>query len=63
VHGGAVRVALAVGALLLAALAAGLTGRTRHQRVSLCAVCCLHQRQYFFSSTRSGVFRFDLFDW
>jgi hypothetical protein len=29
-------------------------------RVSLCRVCEPHQRQYFFVSKRSGVFRFDL---
>jgi uncharacterized membrane protein YiaA len=28
-------------------------------RVSLWSVCELHQRQYFFASKRSGVFRFD----
>jgi len=27
--------------------------------VSLCSVGLLHQRQYFFASQRSGVFRFD----
>jgi len=27
--------------------------------VSRCAVCLPHQRQYFFASKRSGVFRFD----
>ena len=26
-------------------------------------VCLPHQRQYFFTSNRSGVFRFDLFVW
>ena len=32
-------------------------------RVSRCGVCRPHQRQYFLNSTRSGVFRFDLFVW
>ena len=31
-------------------------------RVSRCGVCWPHQRQYFLSSTRSGVFRFDFID-
>jgi hypothetical protein len=31
--------------------------------VSLCGVWRPHQRQYFFSSTRSGVFRFDFVVW
>jgi hypothetical protein len=51
---------------------AGALGATRpplrtrlpsHYRVSRCAVWPPHQRQYFFSSTRSGVFRFDLLVW
>jgi hypothetical protein len=38
-------------------------GLCHGQRVSLCAVCLPHQRQYLRSSTRSGVFRFDFVDW
>src|SRR5918994_6631982 len=50
---------LAAGALaLVATLPAGLAG---HYLVSRCTVCWPHQRQYFLNSTRSGVFRFDLF--
>src|SRR5436190_15978279 len=33
-----------------------------HYRVSRCGVWRLHQRQYFLSSTRSGVLRFDFID-
>ncbi len=31
-------------------------GYSQGQRVSRCAVCVRHQRQYFFSSNRSRVF-------
>ena len=31
--------------------------------VSRCRVWLPHQRQYFFASKRSGVFRFDFCDW
>lgn len=54
--------ALALGLLLLllpvaAALLAGVPGHS--YLVSRCTVCLPHQRQYFFASKRSGVFRFD----
>jgi hypothetical protein len=45
---------LEAGALAASALRAG-----HAYRVSLCTVCDPHQRQYFFASKRSGVFRFD----
>jgi hypothetical protein len=45
------------------ALAPSLPGVLSHYRVSRCAVWRPHQRQYFFSSTRSGVFRFDFELW
>jgi hypothetical protein len=32
-------------------------------RVSRCRVWEPHQRQYFFASNRSGVFRFDFWVW
>jgi hypothetical protein len=51
-----------LGLLLLlpvpAALLAGASGHLTYL-VSRCAVCLPHQRQYFFASKRSGVFRFD----
>ena len=49
----------------LASLAPRAPLRSRlagHYRVSRCTVCRPHQRQYFLSSTRSGVFRFDFID-
>jgi len=49
------------GGTLFAARSALRACLTSHKRVSRCAVCWPHQRQYFFSSTRSGVFRFDLY--
>jgi hypothetical protein len=50
--------ALALGLLLFAAaLLAGAPGHS--YLVSRCTVCLPHQRQYFFASKRSGVFRFD----
>jgi hypothetical protein len=48
------------GRLKILALAAGAL-RASHYLVSRWRVCEPHQRQYFFVSNRSGVFRFDLF--
>jgi hypothetical protein len=46
--------------LLLPVAAALLAGVPGHSYlVSRCTVCLPHQRQYFFASKRSGVFRFD----
>jgi hypothetical protein len=42
---------------IAAALLAGVPGHS--YLVSRCTVCLPHQRQYFFASKRSGVFRFD----
>jgi hypothetical protein len=58
--------ALTLGLLLLllpvaAALLAGVPGHS--YLVSRCTVCLPHQRQYFFASKRSGVFRFDFIVW
>ena len=44
------------------ARAAQISSGRAISRVSRCGVCWPHQRQYFFSSTRSGVFRFDFID-
>jgi hypothetical protein len=60
--------ALALGLLLLLLLlpvaAALLAGVPSHSYlVSRCTVCLPHQRQYFFASKRSGVFRFDFIVW
>ena len=38
-------------------------GRAKLYLVSRCRVWLPHQRQYFFTSKRSGVFRFDFWDW
>src|SRR5688572_33382044 len=51
------------GGLLELAAPAARGPSLRHYRVSRCRVCWPHQRQYFFVSNRSGVFRFDLFVW
>jgi hypothetical protein len=51
---------LALLLLLLPVAAALLAGVPGHSYlVSRCTVCLPHQRQYFFASKRSGVFRFD----
>jgi hypothetical protein len=47
------------GRLLEARTLAARALGSRHYRVSRCRVCEPHQRQYFFTSKRSGVFRFD----
>jgi hypothetical protein len=51
---------LEVGAALATATGARGAG---HYLVSRWGVCLPHQRQNFFVSKRSGVFRFDLFVW
>src|SRR6186713_1330285 len=51
------------GAALSPAGASLCSRLTSHQRVSRWGVWHPHQRQYFLNSTRSGVFRFDLFVW
>src|SRR5438874_3936064 len=51
------------GIRLRPALPALVTRLSRHYLVSRWAVCRPHQRQYLLNSTRSGVFRLDLFVW
>jgi hypothetical protein len=55
--------ALGGGRLLVLAAPATSGSALGHYLVSRWRVWRPHQRQYFFTSNRSGVFRFDLFVW